>query len=126
MNYFQERQLKADINISTAGDNIIIAPGMTAPAVQGMPAAWENPAEFLAIDFITIFPASAVTLQLKDGADNYGGPYSLAAQQPFVFENADHDDNGVIRLSPNRNLVINLGGAVQVSGFVKFRRKQSN
>ncbi len=125
-NYFQERELKADINISASGDNIIIAPGMTAPGVQGMPAAWENPAEYLGIDYLVIFPSAAVTLQIKDGADNYGGAYSLAAQQPFIMENAMHAEDGLIKLSPNKNLVINLSAPVQVSGFALFRRKMSN
>lgn len=126
LNYFQERENKADINISTLGDNTIIAPGMTAPGVTSMPAAWENSAEFLAIDYLVIFPASAVTLQIKDGANNYGGAYQLAAQQPFIMENAAHIEDGLIALSPNSNLVINLSAPVQVSGFALFRRKMSN
>lgn len=126
INYFQERENKADVNISAAGDNIIIAPGMSAPGVTGMPAAWENSAEYLAIDYLVIFPAQAVTLQLKDGTDNYGGAYQLAAQQPFILENAIHAEDGLLKLSPNRNLVINLSAPVQVSGFALFRRKMSN
>lgn len=99
---------------------------MTPPAVTGMPAAWENGAEYLAIDYLVIFPSAAVTLQLKDGADNYGGAYTLAAQQPFILENAMHAEDGLLKLSPNRNLVINLSAPVQVSGFALFRRKMSN
>lgn len=121
INYFQERELKADISISTAGDNTIIAPGSGQ-----MPAAWENGAEYLAIDFIVLFPASAVTIQLKDGATPYGGAYGLAAQQPFVFDNSAHLDGGIITGSPNQNFVINLSAPVQVSGFIRYRRKMSN
>ncbi len=120
-NYFQERELKADINISAAGDNIIIAPGLGQ-----MPAAWENSAQFIAIDFIVLFPSSAVTVQLKDGATNYGGAFPIATQQPFVFDNAAHLQNGVITLSPNQNFVINLSAPVQVSGFIRYRLMQSN
>lgn len=126
LNYFQEKENKADINISTIGDNIIIAPGMTAPQVTGMPAAWENSAEYLGIDYFVIFPWAAVTLQIKDGANNYGGAYQLAAQQPFIMENTMHLEDGLIALSPNQNFVINLSAAVQVSGFALFRRKMSN
>lgn len=126
LNYFQERELKADVNISTAGNNIIIAPGMSAPGVQGMPANWENPAEYLAIDYLVIFPAAAVTLQIMDGTTPYGGAYQLAAQQPFILENAMHAEDGLLKLSPNSNLEINLSAPVQVSGFALFRRKMSN
>lgn len=120
-NFFQEKELKQDINISTSGDNIVIQPG------QGeMPLAWENSAEFLAIDFIVLYPASAVTVQLKDGANNYGGSFPLAAQQAFVFENSIHLENGIITLSPNNNFVINLGSAVAVTGFIRYRRMMSN
>lgn len=118
---FQERELKADINTNTSGDNIIIGPG-----VGQMPAAWENSAEHIAIDFIVLFPAAAVTVQLKSGSVNYGGPYALSAQQPFVFDNAAGLDDGVMTMAPNANFVINLGGAVQVSGFVRYRRRASN
>lgn len=120
-NFFQEKELKQDINISLAGDNVIITPG------QGeMPAAWENSAEFLAIDFIVLYPASAVTVQLKDGANNYGGAYPLAAQQAFVFENSPHLENGILTLGPNNNFIINLGSPVAVTGVIRYRRMMSN
>lgn len=120
-NFFQEKELKQDINISTAGDNTIIAPG------QGeMPPAWENDAEFLAIDFIVLYPASNVTVQLKDGGNNYGGSFPLAAQQAFVFENSPHLENGIITLSPNNNFVINLGSPVAVTGVIRYRRMMSS
>ncbi len=106
---YQERLLKADINISTAGDNIIIA----APS--------ETPATYIAIDSINLIPASAVTVQLKDGATNYGGAYPFAQNQGFVLENAMENPEGVITLSPNKAFVINLSSGVQVSGFIRYR-----
>jgi hypothetical protein len=121
LNYFQERELKADINISTSGDNTIIAPGSGQ-----MPATWDNSAEFIAIDFIVLFATAAVTVQMKDGTTNYGGAYPLAAQQAYVFDNTPHLENGIITLSANSNFVINLSAPVSVTGFIRYRRKQSN
>jgi len=121
LNYFQERELKADINISSAGNNTIIAPGSGQ-----MPTNWENSAEFIAIDFIVLFAASAVTVQMVDGTTNYGGAYPLAAQQAYIFDNTPHLDNGIITLSPNNNFVINLSAPVSVTGFIRYRRKMSN
>ena len=98
-----ENQLKADINIATAGDNtIIVAPSGTS--------------EYLVIDHINMVPASAVTVQLKDGATSYGGAYQLGANVPYIF-----DRDNLISLTLNSAFVINLSGAVQVSGFVKYR-----
>lgn len=121
LNYFQEKELKQDVVISGTGDNIVIAPG-----TGEMPSAWENGAEYIAIDFIVLYPASAVTVQMKSGSVNYGGSYPLAAQQPFVFDNAAHLQNGVITLAPNQNFVINLSAPVAVTGFIRYRRIMSN
>ena len=121
VNYFQEKELKQDIILSTAGDNTVIAPGSGE-----MPANWENGAEFLAIDFIVLFASSAVTVQMKNGTANYGGSYPLAAQQAYIFDNTPHLDNGIITLSPNKNFVINLSAPVAVTGFIRYRRKMSN
>lgn len=129
---YEERLLKADININTAGDNIVITPG-----AGEMPATWENSAVYIAIDSINLIPSSAVTVQFKDGAStdanvgtfpqtNYGGAYSFAQNQGFVLENAMENEHGVITLKPNHSLVINLGGAVQVSGFIRYRLLSTN
>lgn len=98
--------LKADINISASGDNTIIA----APS-EG----------FIAIDHINFIPTSAVTVQLKDGSTAYGGAYPLDTKQAFTLENAMQSERGVITCSPASAFKINLGGAVQVSGFVRYR-----
>lgn len=102
-----DNQVKADINISSSGDNTIIA----AP----------GSGKFLAIDFITLLPTTAVTVQLKSGSTNYGGPLPLDAKQPFTFENATRHPNGVITCADNEAFVVNLGSAVQCGGFVKYR-----
>ena len=98
---------KADISISTSGDNeIIAAPG------GGM---------YLAIDHINVFPASAVTVQFKDGSTNYGGSYPLDAKQPVTLENVVQDQDGLLTMSNNAAFVINLSSAVAVTGFVRYR-----
>lgn len=106
MSIFWENFKKADIDISSSGDNTIIA----APS-QG----------YIAIDHINFLPTSAVTIQLKDGTTSYGGAYALDAKQAFTLENAMQSDKGVITISPTNAFVINLDSAVQVSGFVRFR-----
>lgn len=121
---FQEKFRKADINISAIGDNIVIAPGLGL--TSGMPATWDNPGTFIAIDFITLIPSGNVTLQMKDGSTAYGGPLPLVASQPFVFENGVRNQHGIITLSPNNNFVINLSAAVQVTGFIRYRLLAEN
>lgn len=121
MTFYQERLLKADININTAGDNTIIVPG-----AGEMPATWENGAVYIVIDHINLVPAAAVTVQLKNGTTNYGGAYPLTSNQGFVLENAIHSEVGIITLGPNKNFVINLSAGVQVSGFIRYRLLMTN
>jgi hypothetical protein len=106
MNY-QETLEKADINISAAGDNTIIA----AP----------GDGKYLCIDHINLVPAAVVVVQLKDGTTNYGGAYPLTTSQGFVLENAMKNEHGLITCSNNSSFTINLSGAVQVSGFIRYR-----
>jgi hypothetical protein len=103
-----ENLLKADISISTLGDNTIIA----APS---------GTSEYLVIDHINMVPNSSVTIQLKDGSTSYGGAYSLTASQGWVLENSVQNQEGIITLSANSAFVINLSAGVQVSGFVRYR-----
>lgn len=132
MTTFEERLLKADINISTSGDNIVITPG-----VGEMPSSWDNSATYIAIDVINLIPNASLIMQLKDGATtdanlatfpqtNYGGPYSLVQNQGFVLENTMKNEHGIITLKPNHSFVINLNGAVQVSGFIRYRLLMTN
>lgn len=103
---YWENLKKADVNISSSGDNTIIS----APSTG-----------YIAIDHINLFPTSAVTIQLKDGATNYGGSYPLDAKQPATIDNVMGSEKGVITLTPATSFVINLSGAVQVSGFIRYR-----
>ena len=97
---------KADINIASSGNNTII----TATA-----------GKYIAIDHINFIPTTAVTVQLKDGSTNYGGSYPLDAKQGLVFDNVMEHTDGIITMSNGSDFVINLGSAVQVSGFVRYR-----
>lgn len=107
MNYFQETEEKADINISSSGDNTIIA----AP----------GDGKYLAIDFIAMMPTTAVSVQLKSGSTSYGGPYPLDAKQSFTIENAVHYQGGIIKCANNEAFVINLDSAVQLGGYCRYR-----
>jgi hypothetical protein len=104
---YHETLEKADINISTSGDNTIIA----AP----------DTGKYIAIDFIQFLPTSAVTVQFKDGSTNYGGPLPLDAKQALTTENAMKNEHGVFTMSDNSAFVINLSSGVQVGGIVRYR-----
>jgi len=103
-----EKSYKADIDISTSGDNTIIA----APTGTSV---------YIAIDHINLIPEEAVAMQIKDGETSYGGAYDFTSNQGFVLENTVQCQDGIITLSANSALVLNLSAAVQVSGFVRYR-----
>lgn len=98
---------KADINISAAGDNTIIA----AP----------GDGKYLAIDFLQFLPTTAVTVQYKTGATNYGGPWPLAALQAITVENATQNEHGILTMGNNAAFVMNLSTPAQVGGIVRYR-----
>lgn len=98
--------MKADIDIATSGDNTLIA----APS-NG----------YIVIDHINFITTSAVTIQLKQGTTEYGGAYPFDAKQTFTIENSIQNPQGVITLLPGEAFVMNLGAAVQVSGFIRYR-----
>jgi len=103
---YENNLLKADINIASSGNNTVIA----APS-EG----------YIAIDHINFVPTSAVTVQLKSGTTNYGGAYPLDTKQAFTIENTILNPKGVITCGSKEAFVINLGAAVQVSGFIRYR-----
>lgn len=110
---YNENLRKADINIATSGDNTVIV----APTTTG---------NYLAIDFISFIPTTAVTVQFKNGTvaetpSNYGGPLPLDAKQALTWENAIGNEHGVITLSPNKSFVMNLDGNVQTGGVIRYR-----
>lgn len=105
---YNENLRKADINFATSGDHTIIA----APTTDG---------NYLAIDFISFVPTTAVNVQLKDGSTAYGGPLPLDAKQYVTWENAIENEHGVLTMSPNNAFVINTDSAVQIGGIVRYR-----
>ena len=108
MNYIETLQ-KADINISSAGDNTVIS----APTT--------DPNAYIAIDHINFVVNGTVTVQFKDGTTVYGGPYALAQGQGVTLENAMHNEHGIITLGVGNPFKMNLSAGVQVSGFIRYR-----
>lgn len=103
---YAENLRTAIINISSSGDNeIILAP------TDG----------YIAIDHINLIPTTAVLLTFKSGSTARSGTYPLADKQAMVLENSTQHTKGVIHCSRNEAFNINLGSAVQVSGFVRYR-----
>lgn len=98
---------KADINISTSGDNTVIA----AP----------GDGKYLAIDYIQYMVSGTVTVQHKAGATAYGGPYALTNGQSVTISNEIHNEHGILTMPNNTAFVMNLNGAVQTSGFIRYR-----
>lgn len=101
-----EKLYEADININAAGNNTIIV----APSGQ-----------YIAIDFLQLIPTNAVTVQFVNGATNYGGAYPLGAGQVITNENSFQNPDGVMTMGYQNAFIINLGGAVQCGGFVRYR-----
>lgn len=106
MNYIETLE-KADVNIATVGDNTVIA----AP----------GDGKYIMIDFIMLVFSGNTSLQMKDGATNYGGPLPMYAGGAMAVENAFLNEHGVITLSNNSAFVLNLSTAVQVGGFIRYR-----
>lgn len=103
-----ENLREANISISTSGDNTIIA----APSTDG---------NYLAIDFVSLIPTTAASIQFKSGSTNKGGALPLDAKQALTWENAIQNVRGVITCAPNQAFIINLDGNVQVGGYVRYR-----
>ena len=104
---YAEDLRNAPISVSTSGDNTIIA----APS-DG----------YIAIDHINFIPTTAVAVKFKSGAsDDLSGTYPLDAKQPITLENTTKHVKGIITCDRNKAFVINLGGAVAINGFVRYR-----
>lgn len=107
MTIFQEKQRHANISISASGDNTIIS------AIAGA---------IIVIDHINFLPTSAVTVTLKDGASTeLNGGYPLDAKQAVTLENPSDWHEGVLTMSSGNAFIMNLGNAVAVNGFVRYR-----
>lgn len=104
----KEKLQNTVINISTSGNNTIIsAPGA---------------GHYIAIDFLALLPTTAVSVQFIAEADiAITGPFPLDAKQAITFENATQNQDGVLTCGDNQAFIINLGGNVQVGGFIRYR-----
>lgn len=106
MSIYGEKLKNVAISIASSGDNTIIA----APS-QG----------YIAVDNINFVPNAAVSVKLIAGVRDLSGVYSLTANQGFTQDNTFQNQDGVITCLPGEALIINLGGAVQCSGFCRYR-----
>lgn len=97
----------AVISISSSGANDVIA----APGAG----------HYLAIDHINLIPTSAVTITFKSGTTALSGGYPFDAKQTIALDNAMHAQKGVITCANNEAFNIDLGSAVAVNGFVRYR-----
>ena len=101
------------ISCSASGDNILIA----APGAG----------QYIAIDFIAFIPNSAVTATFKSGSTAISGAMSLSANQGLVFDNSAQIQEGILKkptvgkVGNAEAFILNLGGAVQVSGTISYR-----
>lgn len=104
---FIETFEKADIVLSAAGDTEVIpAPGY---------------GEYIAIDFIQYMARTAVDVQHKAGATNYGGLYPLDAKQGVTIENSMQNEHGVLTMPDNTAFVMNLSTTASVYGIIRYR-----
>lgn len=94
---------RAAINIAAAGDNTVIA------AVVG---------QTIRIYHYDLVVNNNVVVTLKDGAAAMSGPYQFTAGAGMAYD----APGGIypIVLTAGSAFVINLGGAVQVSGFIQY------
>ena len=95
------------VSFASSGDNTVI----TAPT---------SPA-YLAIDLFSVVPNAAVSLKLIRGTTDLTGTYSLTANQGFTLDNSFQNVDGVITCGAGEAFKVNLGSAVQVSGFCRYR-----
>jgi len=96
----------AQINVSTSGDNTIIA---APPAPQ-----------FLRIFSIKIGAYGAVNVSLKSGSVVLDGPFPCTTDSGY----AESDGiNGLMDCAVNQPFIVNLDGAVQVAGRVTYAVK---
>jgi hypothetical protein len=103
---FSDKQYQVAISCASAGDNTLIA----APS-KGR----------ITIDHIHAIPEGSTTITVKHGSTAFTGVENYDPQQAFTLENADGSYEGIFTCGFQEALVLNLGSAVQVSGYIKYR-----
>lgn len=99
----------AVISTATSGDNTIVAAATNGRKIRVQ--------EYLVV------PSAAVTLTWKSGSTAISGAMDLAAKAPLeasTFGQTGTGVDGVLQTAGGEALVLNLGGAVQVSGHIKY------
>src|SRR3990167_4983940 len=105
--YASEKRIPLSVDTTTSGDNELIA----------APGAGKH----IRIDFISINPnGGGQTLIAKSGSTERFR-FVLDDNQPFTFENAMHDPDGIITCNDNEAFNLNLSAATQVTGYIKYR-----
>ena len=91
------------ISAASSGDNTLI------------PAVSNHVLEIFKIWFVV---ASDVTIVFKHGSTAYDGPVTMKAGGSFVLDEGEHPWFGT---AVNEAFILNLSGAVQVSGRIYYR-----
>lgn len=93
---------RAAINVASSGDNTVVA------AVTGTK---------IVVTHYFIMPASAVTVTWKSGSTEITGNIQLAANGGG---NDSSPDEGLFETAEGEALILNLGGAVAVDGYLVY------
>ena len=98
----RESPLRASIDIAATGDNTIVA----------------SPGANFVIKIVKLLfvCTGAVAVTLKSGANSLTGAMSFSATGGIGFDG----DFTPIEMNANEAFIINLSGAIQVSGFVLY------
>jgi hypothetical protein len=105
---FSDKQYTAAISCASAGNNTLIA----APS-----------AGRITVDHIHAIPEAATTITLKSGSTALTGVENYDPQQAFTLESTDSESSqeGIFTCGFKEALVLTLGSAVNVRGYVKYR-----
>jgi hypothetical protein len=95
------------VNVSSSGDNPL-----------GIAAAGKT----IRVHGLALTAAGAVTLTVKAGSTILAGPMSLTTGLPLVLPHARNGWWHFDSQGPNVDLVLTLGGAVQVGGHVDYEQ----
>src|ERR1017187_311824 len=96
--------LSTPINISASGDNVVI-PGVAGSTYN--------------IYGVYLLSASGVSVTVKNGASVKTGPLPLTAAAPFSMPL--NIEVPYLTVDSGNGFILNLSGAVQVSGIVYFQ-----
>lgn len=96
------------VDISTSGDNTILS------AATGFRYRVRR---------VIIRAAATVTARFKSGANNMSGAIPFAANQELLLDEAFADQSPWMTTNTSEALIINLGGAVAVTGVIVYDKQ---